>query len=275
MKAYCLIRAQPWYRREAFAAGLAAAGLEVKIGAPPPGERGAVLVIWNRYADNHELACRVERDGGRVWVAENGYLGAGGSSSKFDVYPNGGQAGHYYAIEETWHNGGGRWPAGGPERFARLGVTLKPWRTAGEHILVCPNRSFGVAGRIMPSDWPQRVQAALGRVTKRPVRVRPHPGNDAPRRPLSADLANAWAVVIWSSSAGVHALVEGVPVFCQAPAWICKPATFSDLARIEQLGICGHHGRQAALEAMAWAQWTVEEIASGEPFRRLLESSAA
>lgn len=273
MKAYCLIRPQPWYRREAFVAGLKAAGLAVQSGRPDKIDAGTVLVIWNRYADNDALACQVERGGGRVLVAENGYLGAGGGTPKFQVHPGGPQPGHYYALAESWHNGGGRWPAGGPERWERLGIELKPWRTEGEHILVCPNRSFGVPGTMMPPDWAERTCRRLQQQTKRPIRLRPHPGNDAPRRPLANDLAGAWAMVMWSSTAGVHALVAGIPVICDAPAWICKDVAYENLSVVEALDNLGDDEtrfRRKCFERLAWAQWTVEEIASGEPFRRLL-----
>lgn len=194
-------------------------------------------------------------------VAENGYLGAGGTSPKFDVHPDGPKAHHYYALSWSWHNGRGQWPTGGPERFAALGVELKPWRQGGDYILVCPNRSFGVGEQVMHPDWADRVAFKLRKIGHR-VLVRGHPGNNRPKRSLAEDLAGASEVWIWSSSAGVHALVEGIPVNCLAPYWICKGAGFgfSDGARLP------------VMERMAWAQWTLAEIESGEPFRHLLST---
>jgi hypothetical protein len=269
LKVFCLIRPQPWYRRDAFVSGLRVAGHDVRIGPPRDVDRDTAIVIWNRYADNHEIACRVEAAGGRVLVAENGYLGAGGVSPKFEAYERADPEHVYYAIARQWHNGGGSWDAqDGPDRFRRLGVRVKPWRTEGEHVLVCPNRSFGVPGRMMPLNWIEDVTRRLRRVTSRPIVVRPHPNDRLPQTPLAADLENAWACVIWSSSCGVHSLIEGVPVVSEAPAWICKAAAFDQLP--EKLGREHNRARRAALERMAWAQWNVNEIAAGEPFRLLL-----
>lgn len=266
MKAYCLIRPGPLYRREAFMSGLAAAGLDAKFGAPPGVSADVVLVIWNRYDTNHMLALQVERAGGTVIVAENGYLGAGGTSPKFDV-TKGPQPGHYYALAKGGHNGQGTWPDGNGSRWERLGIELKPWREAGDHVLVLPNRSFGIPGKMMPPDWPQRAVERLGRMTKRPVRLRPHPQNDEPKRHLSEDLKNAWMAVVWSSSAGLHALAAGIPVLCEAPQWIGKAAAATGLVdEGEPLP-----ERLAMFQRMAWAQWTLEEIASGGPIRRLLD----
>jgi hypothetical protein len=267
-RAYILIREAPWYRRDVFCSGLKAAGLEVMLRPPVKPGPDTVLVIWNRYTGNHELACQVEKAGGLVWVAENGYIGAGGGTPKFQVHPGGPQPGHYYSIAEGWHNGRGRAPAGGPERWAALGVTLKPWRTAGEHILVCPNRSFGVGEQVMHPDWGQRCAERLRARTARPVRLRVHPGNSAPPRPLSQDLAGAWAVVVWSSSVAVHALVEGIPAYIEAPYQIVKAAGASGPV---DNPVCPE--RLPVLERLAWQQWTCEEIAKGLPFALLLSAA--
>lgn len=281
MKAYCLIRPQPWYRREAFLTGLRMAGMDVRNGPPPRPDRDTLLVTWNRYGESHMHAERVEHAGGKVIVAENGYLNTGGGTPKFDVH-EGAQPGHYYALALGGHNGSGFWKQGGPERFAALGVELKPWRTAGEHILICPSRNFGRPDLLMPPRWVDSTVTALRKMTKRPIRVRAHPGNTRPPRALAEDLQHARAVVIWASSAGVHALVEGIPVLCAAPWWICKGAAFSDWSRVELLfdavegkrfGRIMRHARQGAFERMAWAQWTIDEIAGGEPFRYLLSDA--
>jgi hypothetical protein len=269
MRAHVLIRERPCYRREAFVAGLRAAGHEVHVKHPERYTADTLLVIWNRYDYWHIIAAQVEKAGGRVLVAENGYVSRGGGTPKFDVYtPAGGLQDHYYAIAEGWHNGGGKWFCGGAERLEALNLELKPWRKGGD-ILVCSNRSFGVPGRMMPPDWPERTVAKLQKQNSRAVRLRLHPGNNRPARSLESDLEGAGAVVIWSSSAGVHALLHGVPVVCEAPYWICKDATFRSVAQLDTLG-CGLAERESALQRMAWAQWTVAEIASGEPFRRLL-----
>lgn len=268
MRAFCLIRDAPWYRRGAFVAGLRAAGHEPLLREPDRFDRDTLLVIWNRYGRGHELALMTERGGGRVLVAENGYLGAGGSSPKFDVHPGGPESYHYYALAEGWHNGGGRWPAGGPERWDALKIEFQEWRRVDGHVLVCPNRSFGVAGRMMAPDWAEDCAKRLRKDTRREVRIRPHPGNDAPRRPLDEDLRGAWAVVIWSSNAGLHALTAGLPVLCKAPHWVAKGA--AAYGSIETLTV---PDPLPELRRVAWAQWRLDEIETGEPFAHLLSAA--
>lgn len=256
-RAYCDIREKPEYRADAFIAGLKANGFHVlprQLPAEPP-KPGEVLVLWNRYSDRELSADRWEKAGGTVLVAENGYAGRDS------------QARQYYAIARHGHNGSGEWPQGGGERWKRLRLELKPWRERGEHILVCPNRHFGMKGLAMPIDWVQTAMKRLRTVTKRPIRLRPHPNGSPPAIPLLSDLENCWAMLIWASSAGVHSLLAGVPVIALSPWWIAKGAAGE---RVESIESPAMPDRLPVFERLAWAQWTVDEIATGEPFRLLL-----
>jgi len=272
LTAYCLIRQQPHYRHEAFIAGLKAAGHSVSTLPPTEGRRGDVLVIWNRYGLNEQIADRFEVGGGTVLVAENGYIRTDGYGRQ------------HYAIARSRHNGGGTWPVGGPERWKALGIDMKPWRLPqdyrvdGElrqqHLLVCGNRSFGTRGNIMPVGWEKNARQRLSKATDREIRLRFHPGNDEPGVPLAADFEHCYGVAVWSSSCGVAALVAGIPVICEANWWICKPAASATFEEMNGLTLVeADRRRMAALEALAWAQWTVEEIAAGIPFKALCTST--
>jgi len=217
-----------------------------------------VLLIWNRYGQYHDIAKNFERGGGTVIVAENGYLGTDETGNQL------------YALAIGGHNGSGQWAHGGAERFAALNIELKPWRAEGGHILVCPNRSFGRPDMIMPATWAADVRKRLAKFTHREIRVRPHPGNEKPKKPLADDLANAWAVVVWASSAGVQALVAGIPVVCESPYWICKHAAIP-MDEIEAPG--AKPDRMSALNRLAWAQFSLAEIKSGEAFGHLLRTT--
>jgi hypothetical protein len=106
--------------------------------------------------------------------------------------------------------------------------------------------------------------------TKLPVKSNEHPGNDKPKVPLDVYLERAAAVFIWYSSAGVHALIQGIPVVCEAPAWICDTAAQRSLEDVPAAFEGWEERRQWALERLAWAQWSKKEVASGEAFKRLL-----
>lgn len=259
-RAFCLIKRQPFYRHDAFMAGLAAAGFQVHAGPPGKGRPDDILVIWNRYGSDEILADRFESEGGTVAVAENGYLNPGGGNPKFDAHE--GKPG-YYALALDQHNGAGRWPVGGPERWEALGIEMKPPReNTGGYLLVCLNRPFGSRITTPPADC---FVEEIGRCKAFDceIRIRPHPGNSRPASSLEEDLAGCWNVLTWSSTAGLHALIAGIPVKSPAPWWHGTDALISGVDR-----------RKEAFERLAWAQWHIYEIASGKPFERLMECTS-
>ena len=249
MKVCCLIREQPHYRADAFKGGLK------RVGATFTDERTCdVLVIWNRYGHYNNLADQVEKRGGIVLVAENGYLGNDFCGDR------------WYAISRTQHNGAGWWPDGGPERWDGLNVILAPFRSEGDDIVVLPQRGIGPQGVAMPGQWAREAVARLVKTTRRRVRVREHPGQKE-SIPLEHDLSTAYAVATWGSGAAIKALAMGIPVYADFPKWIGAPAATpigKELNRSEQ-------DRLDMFRRLIWAQWRLSEIETGAAFARLLQ----
>jgi len=250
---HCLVRREPHYRRDAIETGLRRLGY-MQVQAPAPGP-GNVLVIWNRKpVTDDALATMYERAGGKVIVVENAY------AQKVDKT--------MYAMSLSQHHRGG--PVGEGDRFSALGFEVKPWRsTPGGHVLICAQRSIGSPSMASPPQWAERMAEKVKALGLKP-RIRQHPGNFKPTTPLVADLMGAYACAVWSSGAGVAALIEGIPVVYSAPTWICKTGASAGL---NNLGY-GDASRAHALHAMAWGQWTVAEITSGEPFALLLKDAS-
>lgn len=263
-RAYVGIREAPLYRREAFVAGLKACGYAVELGSPRTFDPDTVYCCWNRYFENHVHCDEVERAGGIALIAENGYIGPGGSS------PHDMPVREWFALARSFHNDDTVIHGGDASRWDALHVELKPWREEGRHVLICPNRSFGTPGRFMPVGWADDAARRLKKVTTREIRIRPHPGNNAPVKPLAEDLAGAWATVIWTSSAGVHSLVAGVPVISEAPFWICKSAAYRGLEFVPTDRPGYDIDRESAMRRLAWANWSLAEIQSGEALDHLL-----
>jgi hypothetical protein len=270
-----MIRSAPEYRADAFRRGLNRAGYlwTERPFAPEPGD---VLVIWNRYGRFADAARRFEAAGAAVIVVENGY---------HDAARRGWHDRHAYAMalssaKGMGHNGSGRWPGNGVpypqgldplDRVDGLHIQTQPWRTHGKHILVCGQRAIGEPPMQSPPDWAAGVCRRLRGLTARPIRLRAHPGNADPALPLSYDLAECWAVVVWSSNSATAALIAGIPVFYEAPHIVTQRACHKGIGRIETPEF---PDRVPALVDLAWAQWSVGEIADGVPFRVLLQGVA-
>ena len=119
--------------------------------------------------------------------------------------------------------------------------------------------------------------------TDRPVVIRPHPRSgcnipsgcliDRPQFTASSYddfdfdrvLESAHCVLNWNSGPGPQALMSGVPAFV-GPDSLASTIANWDLSQIENPP---RPDRSAWLEQLAHTEWTVEEIGSGLPFRRL------
>lgn len=255
-RACVLLKDKPDYRRDAFVSGMKLHGYDVTTEVMTDPRPGDVLVCWNRYSTARNEAIRFEEAGATVIVAENGVVGNDDKGRKL------------YQVALDYHNGAGRWHVGIEDRWSRLGIECKGWRKGGRKILVLPQRIVGNDGVAMPKEpkaWSNEVAKAVQKITDRPVEVRMHPGNVHPK-PVP-DWQDVHAVVVWGSSAGVKAIIAGVPVFHLMPEWIGKTAAKFGLEEIDDPWM---GDRQPMLHRLGWLQWTVDEIGRGEPFGHLL-----
>lgn len=261
--ALCLIRQNPVYRHDAFVSGMTKLGYQVEVvpfhkRIPSPDD---VVLIWNRYGTGDKQAELFEKQGATVIVVENAYVDMHNTKKAF-------------AMALNRHNGAGTWPAPEHSRLELLKADIQPWKESGTHIVVLPQRGVGLPGVAMPKEWPGQITPKLKRISKSAlVYVRPHPGVVAESTPLEDDLKKAWCVVTWGSSAATKALILGVPVFYQFDRWIAGPAACHNIEKIslEESPISFMGDREAMLQNLAWAQWTVDEVATGEPMLRLIE----
>ena len=250
------IRPQPHYRRDAFVKGLERIGYQMHANGQPKDERD-VLVLWNRQGGDEAIAAQWESHGGTVVVTENGYLGRDDLNRQ------------HYAIAVHGHCGSGWFPVGPEDRMKPLAIELKPWRQGGGHVLVCGQRGIGSAQMRSPIGWEDRAAMRLKAAGFKNLRIRRHPGRQPPVTPLKDDLYDAAVCVVWSSSCGVKAMAQGIPVIYAAPKWILSSAAAHGL---EHAGdpLRDDEKRYSAFATMMHAQWSVAEIEAGEPFRRIL-----
>ncbi len=254
--ACCLFRSPAGiYRRDEFMAGLQRVGFTPKsIPERSPGPAD-VLLIWNRVQAFEQYIRPYEVVGARVIVTENGYIPGQDGAKR-------------YALALGLHNGAGQWPVGGGERLEKLNPLIQPWRTGGDDVLLLPQRGIGSRGVAMPPHWAQDQYRGLPGRTRRKIVLRRHPG------PLKTepydDLARAHCAVTWGSGAAIKALAFGVPVFHAFDRWIGAPAALPLVGADLECPKMDDGARLAMLERLAWAQWEISEIQSGEAFAWLM-----
>ncbi len=249
-----LLRESPHYRRDAFSIGLSRYGYKVQFHPLSNPQRGDLLVLWNRYRRDEAYALAHEAVGARVLIAENGWIGK-------DQHGN-----HFYALARSHHNGAGQWSVGTSNRWPIFGVDVRPWRRHGDAILVLAQRGIGEPGVASPQGWLEDVTSRLRKHTDRPITIRQHPGKD--RTDPYAALEGCWAAVTWASGAAIKSIVAGTPVFYEMEKWIGGPAAKLGIHDIEHPFV---GDRSEMLHRLSWAQWSADEIASGEPFECLFQ----
>jgi hypothetical protein len=155
------------------------------------------------------------------------------------------------------------------KRFDALKLpSIKPWRTSGRHVLICPQSDPFMRDVIeYRGAWLADTLAALRKVTDRELRVRPWTGNKKEwYRTLPADLVDCWALVTYSSASSVTAILAGVPAICTGDDSIANrglgAGSIADIERPPML-----EGRREWASVIADNQWTVEEMRSGLAWR--------
>jgi hypothetical protein len=217
---------------------------------------------------------QAQREGRNWFYADNGYFLPGKTEQ------------NYFRITKNalQHDGSGRATTDGKWRATRLGITLKPWRKSGGHIVVCPpGHLFGATFGFSADAWIEKTVETLKQHTDREIRFRMKTSwNDAKpvdiiRRstgkpktsvttPLSEEIRDAWALVTHSSNAAVEAVVAGIPVFCTEPCG-ASAMGLSDLSKIESPRTDGD--RENWVGVIAANQWMLAEMRNGKAWRDL------
>ncbi len=160
-----------------------------------------------------------------------------------------------------------------------LGIDLQPWKTNGQHILICLQRNGGWSmSKLDVMDWCHNTIKTLVNYTDRKIVVRAHPGDRRAKDYLKLnypnviistnpsildDLKNAWATITYNSSPGVASAIEGVPVFVTdtepRKSQAYDVANF-DLSRIENPL---RPERQQWIEKISMSHFNFEELKQG------------
>lgn len=231
--------------------GLEKHGVAVRIVAAAT---APVVCCWGwRVGAQHAAAGR------RVLVMERGYVG-----DRF----------RWTSLAWDGLNGRGRVPPvddGGARWRRHFGAALRPWRMSGDYALVMGQvpGDMSLAGVEIDAWYAQACAAA--RRFGLPVTFRPHPvarerGYQTRTPPgaallngaLEDALARARYVVTFNSNSGVDAVLAGVPTIACDEGSMAWPVTGHGLDADPPTP-----DRAAWCTAIAWRQWTLDEIAAG------------
>ena len=168
-----------------------------------------------------------------------------------------------------------------------LNLSLKPWSTNKETILICCQRDGGWSmdgQQLMP--WLVKTIMEIKKHSDRKIVVRFHPGDRNSSKHKSAlirynlqnvfvtsnesiltDFKTAHVVVNYNSSPAVAAAIEGIPVFVlDLERSQAKDIANTDISKIENPVL---YDRNVWIQKLAQMHWTSNELTDGTAWRHL------
>jgi hypothetical protein len=175
------------------------------------------------------------------------------------------------------------------KRWSLFNHQFKPWRTTGNKIIVLGQHHASEQWKGLPkmSMWFEQKVIELRQHTDMQIEIRPHPRNPVGfnvnkfknvtmKRPIidrstiddtdfKENLKDVWAVVNHSSNPAMEAIINGVPVFVSRDS-LCYTVGNTDISQINNPSM---PDRQNWANQLSYTEWFPDEIANGEPWRRI------
>jgi hypothetical protein len=199
-----------------------------------------------------------------VVVLETGYINRGDGEN------------HHYAAGFNGLNGRADFRNSdmSAERWDKLGVQLHPY-SRGETVILCGQVPWDASVDMHDHvKWLKQTASQLQKITDREIIFRPHPqaplpalpGCELSMRPMGEDLKNAHCVVTWNSNSAVEAAIAGKPVFAFDEGSMASGIANKSLLDIDDPK---YPDRKQWANNLAYCQWNLDEISSGEAWRHL------
>ena len=165
-------------------------------------------------------------------------------------------------------------------------LKIKPWRENGDHILFILNscRKHGYSlGDVNLFDWVNNtIKTIRDSNCERTIKIRfkccidkfdliKDPLNKTVmlkqnKMSLLEDLENAWCSVLYSTSACVISIIQGIPVFCEDENTISYKISSNDYSQIENPKL---ENRDNFFNDFARQIWSIDEITNGTVYNNI------
>ena len=177
------------------------------------------------------------------------------------------------------------------DRYRLLGLSLKPWRSNGDFILVCGQHDKSLQWQDMPrmSNWFLNTYDEIRKHTERPILFRPHPRcrlehierglkNVHRQEPVKIGgsyddfdmkFKNIHATISYSSNPGIHSILNGVPAFVGTSSLAYDVG--NDIDFMHDIEAPFMPDRTQWHNDYAHTEWTTQEISQGIPLNLLTD----
>ena len=185
---------------------------------------------------------------------------------------------HGYFGENFWritrnnilHRGNSEYPS---DRLHSFKFKFKKWKTSGKYVLICPPSKL-MSEFLELNNWLTNIITRVRKYTDReivisrkqtPVKTNPQLFSPLEKKlkhvTIQEGLKNAWCLITDHSNAMIEALIEGVPIICTN-----INRRIGDIQDIEYPVY-----NRDFLKGLAYNQWNLKQIKSGQAWRELNE----
>lgn len=160
------------------------------------------------------------------------------------------------------------------DRLEALKIDLCPYRQGGTHILFNGASNKYCLWEKLPYwlEWGAETVRKIQQFSDKPIIYRPRPshnemvavpGAELSTGPMQADIDRAHVAVSYGGNFGWNCAVAGVPHFSIADS-VSRPISETEWSRLDTPKVPTDAERLRWCAAVAYWQWTMDEIASGQ-----------
>ena len=151
------------------------------------------------------------------------------------------------------HDGEGDFPN---DRFNKLNLKISDHTKSGSYIVISePSESMKKLYNVL--NWSEDTKKIIKKFSDRKIILH----NKYSKKPLNELLKNAWAFVSLQSTAGFNAMLDGVPAYF-------TENTLKNINNIEDIE--NPTINYKIFNNLAYGQWTLKEMASGEAWEHIV-----
>jgi len=221
-----------------------------------------LAVFWSHHPRTLAIRQRQMAAGADYLVMERGYIG---DRKKWTSLGFNGQNGRADFLNEN--SPSDRW-----DRYPSWNE--KPWHPGSDYILLIGQvPTDSAVGHIDFKSWVVNTIKHLKQITDLPIEYRPHPiaqgrhlSHKYEKAELIDEISRAAAVVTFNSTAGVDAVMDGIPVIAMDEGSMAWPMAGHDLVDVLDPPM---PDRTQWLQDLAYCQWNKKEISSGKAWDHL------
>lgn len=235
--------------------------------------RSADLIVTGRVAASMHILDECRKQKQDVLYYDKGYLARGWNTEKPSAY-------FRFAFNDYHPTDYFQDIPRPADRWKQLKINLQKRRRNGKNIVFAGcSLKFARLHGFDITEYATQVIHEIKKFTDRPIVYRPKktvkelpppiPGtiySYSKDKTIHNELKDAYALVTFSSNAALDAVLAGVPAFVLGPG-IAKPVSNTDLAKMND----PYFPEEAVLKQwcydVAYCQWNLEEMRSGEAWR--------